>query len=197
MSLGKTWNRVLDFFRIKTPDFFKANFEITSTKRSKIIGSVICLVTLIAVILDVNAYISQDFSSKWLLLAFALFCPFILGICAAFSVTIKNGTFNKVWHMIFMLLMPFVTITMTECLNDVFIYDMTYLGFLGNYLLVIIMYFVVFYALRQLQAFLPYCQSDTFRSCRGSQLYNGFSRHAFPANGFFEYRHSCRSCQHI
>ena len=144
MSLGKTWNRVLDFFRIKTPDFFKANFELTSTKRSKIIGSVICLVTLIAVILDVNAYISQDFSSKWLLLAFALFCPFILGICAAFSVTIKNGMFNKVWHMIFMLLMPFVTITMTECLNDVFIYDMTYLGFLGNYLLVIIMYFVVF-----------------------------------------------------
>ena len=144
MSLGKTWNRVLDFFRIKTPDFFKANFEITSTKRSKIIGSVICLVTLIAVILDVNAYTSQDFSSKWLLLAFALFCPFILGICAAFSLTIKNGLFNKIWHMIFMLLMPFVTITMTECLNDVFIYDMTYLGFLGNYLLVIIMYFVIF-----------------------------------------------------
>ena len=144
MSLGKTWNRVLDFFRIKTPDFFKANFELTSTKRSKITGSVICLVTLIAVILDVNAYTSQDFSSKWLLLAFALFCPFILGICAAFSVTIKNGLFNKIWHMIFMLLMPFVTITMTECLNDVFIYDMTYLGFLGNYLLVIIMYFVIF-----------------------------------------------------
>ena len=144
MSLVKAWNRVLDFFRIKTPDFFKANFELTSTKRSKITGSVICLVTLIAVILDVNAYTSQDFSSKWLLLAFALFCPFILGICAAFSVTIKNGLFNKIWHMIFMLLMPFVTITMTECLNDVFIYDMTYLGFLGNYLLVIIMYFVIF-----------------------------------------------------
>ena len=144
MSLVKAWNRVLDFFRIKTPDFFKANFELTSTKRSKITGSVICLVTLIAVILDVNAYTSQDFSSKWLLLAFAIFCPFILGICAAFSVTIKNGLFNKIWHMIFMLLMPFVTITMTECLNDVFIYDMTYLGFLGNYLLVIIMYFVIF-----------------------------------------------------
>lgn len=144
MSLVKAWNRVLDFFRIKTPNFFKANFELTSTKRSKITGSVICLVTLIAVILDVNAYTSQDFSSKWLLLAFALFCPFILGICAAFSVTIKNGLFNKIWHMIFMLLMPFVTITMTECLNDVFIYDMTYLGFLGNYLLVIIMYFVIF-----------------------------------------------------
>lgn len=144
MSLGKAWNYFLDFFRINIPDFFKANFEISSTKRSKITGAVFCLVTLIAVILDVNAYTSQEFSSKWLLLAFALFCPFILGLTAAYSIIIKNDIFNKVWHMIFMLLMPFVTITMTECLNDVFIYDMTYLGFLGNYLLVIVMYFIVY-----------------------------------------------------
>ncbi len=144
MSLGKAWNNFLDLLRINIPDFFKANFEISSTKRSKITGGIFCLVTLIAVILDVNAYTSQEFASKWLLLAFALFCPFILGLTAAFSITIKNDIFNKVWHMIFMLLMPFVTITMTECLNDVFIYDMTYLGFLGNYLLVIVMYFIVY-----------------------------------------------------
>lgn len=144
MHLGKAWNTILGFFRNTLPDFLKQNFEITSTKRSKIIGSVICVVTLIAVILDVNAYTSQDFAAKWLLLAFALFCPFILGFAAAFSVVIKNDLFNKIWHMVFMLLMPFVTITMTECLNDVFIYNMTYLGFLGNYLLVIIMYFIVF-----------------------------------------------------
>lgn len=144
MSLGKAWNNFLDLLRINIPDFFKANFEISSTKRSKITGGIFCLVTLIAVILDVNAYTSQEFASKWLLLAFALFCPFILSLTAAFSITIKNDIFNKVWHMIFMLLMPFVTITMTECLNDVFIYDMTYLGFLGNYLLVIVMYFIVY-----------------------------------------------------
>ena len=78
MHLGKAWNTILGFFRNTLPDFLKQNFEITSTKRSKIIGSVICVVTLIAVILDVNAYTSQDFAAKWLLLAFALFCPFIL-----------------------------------------------------------------------------------------------------------------------
>lgn len=144
MFFGKVWNNVLGFFRISVPEFFKTNFEVASTKRSKIIGSVVCLVTLIAVILDVGAYTSQEFAAKWLLLAFALLCPFILGFTAAFSVNIKNDLFNKIWHMVFMLLMPFVTITMTECLNDVFIYDMTYLGFLGNYLLVVIMYFIFF-----------------------------------------------------
>ena len=144
MFFGKVWNNIIDFFRIILPEFFKTNFEVTSTKRSKIIGSVICFVTLIAVILDVGAYTSQEFASKWLLIAFALFCPFILGFTAAFSIIIKNDLFNKIWHMVFILLMPFITITMTECLNDVFIYNMTYLGFLGNYLLVVIMYFIFF-----------------------------------------------------
>ena len=144
MFFKKVLNSVLDFFRTKLPEFLKNNFEVTSTKRSKIVGSAICFVTLIAVILDVGAYTSQDFAAKWLLLAFALLCPFILGLTAAYTVRIKNDLFNKIWHMIFMLLMPFVTITMTECLNNVFIYDMTYLGFLGNYLLVVIMYFVFF-----------------------------------------------------
>lgn len=144
MFLGKAWNSILAFFGTRLPEFLNNNFEITSTKRSKLIGSVLSFVTLIAVILDVNAYTSQEFASKWLLLAFALFCPFILGFTAAYSIRIKNDLFNKIWHMVFILLMPFVTITMTECLNDVFIYNMTYLGFLGNYLLVVIMYFIVF-----------------------------------------------------
>lgn len=144
MFLGKAWNSILAFFGTRLPEFLNNNFEITSTKRSKLIGAVLSFVTLIAVILDVNAYTSQEFASKWLLLAFALFCPFILGFTAAYSIRIKNDLFNKIWHMVFILLMPFVTITMTECLNDVFIYDMTYLGFLGNYLLVVIMYFIIF-----------------------------------------------------
>lgn len=144
MFLGKAWNSILAFFGTRLPEFLNNNFEITSTKRSKLIGSVLSFVTLIAVILDVNAYTSQEFASKWLLLAFALFCPFILGFTVAYSIRIKNDLFNKIWHMVFILLMPFVTITMTECLNDVFIYDMTYLGFLGNYLLVVIMYFIIF-----------------------------------------------------
>ncbi len=144
MFFKKVLNSVLNFFRTKAPEFIKTNFEVTSTKCSKIVGSLVCFVSLIAVILDVGAYTSQEFAAKWLLLAFALLCPFILGIACAYSVLIKNELFNEIWHFAFMLLMPFVTITMTECLNDVFIYDMTYLGFFGNYLLVVILFFLFF-----------------------------------------------------
>ena len=144
MFSEKILNRLSDFFKCKLPDFLKNNFEITSSKRSKTVGTIICLVTLIAVILDVNAYTSQEFAARWILLAFTLMCPFLLGVAAAFTVKIKNERFNKIWHMAGLFIMPFVAITMTECLNNVFIYNMTYLGFLGNYLLVLIMYFIVF-----------------------------------------------------
>ena len=144
MALRKAWNNVLGFFTNTVPEFFKNNFEVSSTKHSKIIGASICVITLIAVILDVNAYTSQDISAKWILLAATLLSTFVLGLTAAYTVNIKNDLLNKIWHLLFLLLMPFVTITMTECLNNVFIYNMTYLGFLGNYLLVIILYFLVF-----------------------------------------------------
>ncbi len=124
--------------------FIKENFEITSTKRSKITGIVLMAITLLWVVLSVNTYISQEFSGKWLLLAFAMFCPFALGLTAAFTIVIKHDLINKIWHLVALLLMPFLTITMTECLNNVFIYNMTYLGFLGNYLVILIMYFIVF-----------------------------------------------------
>lgn len=124
--------------------FIKENFEITSTKKSKITGIVILFATLLWVVLSVNTFTSQGFSGKWLLLAFALACPFLLGLSAAFTIKITHDKLNKIWHLVFLLLIPFITITMTECLNNVFIYNMTYLGFLGNYLVVIIAYFIIF-----------------------------------------------------
>ena len=71
MALRKALNNVLGFFTNTVPEFFKNNFEVSSTKRLKITGASICVITLIAVILDVNAYTSQDFSAKWILLAAA------------------------------------------------------------------------------------------------------------------------------
>lgn len=137
-------NNVTAFFKQKIPAFCRESFEITSSKRSKIIGSVICAVTALAVILDVNAYVSQDFRQKWLLLAFALMCPFILGLTAIYTVRVKNERLGKVLYMVGIFIMPFVVITMTECLNNVFIYNMTYLGFFGNYLLTFLLYFLLF-----------------------------------------------------
>ncbi len=124
--------------------FLKNNFEISSTKKSKITGIVLMFAALLWVVLSVNTFTSQEFSGKWWLLAFALACPFLLGLSAAFTIKITNEKLNKIWHLVFLLLIPFITISMTEALNNIFIYNMTYLGFLGNYLVIIIMYFIVF-----------------------------------------------------
>ena len=151
MTFMKTIKEKGAFFKEKAKflkniilNFLKNNFEVKSSKRSKTTGIVILAITLLWVVLSVNTYISQEFAGKWWLLSFALLCPFILGLTAAFTVVIKNDLFNKIWHLAGLLLMPFATITMTECLNNVFIYNMTYLGFLGNYLVILIMYFIFF-----------------------------------------------------
>lgn len=134
----------LSSFKNSVRDFVNKNFEITYTKRSKIIGAVIGFITLLAVILSVGQFTKQEFASKWILLAFALICPFILFLSVAYTVKLKSEKVNKIWQLVFLFLMPIVTITMSECLNNIFIYNMTYLGFLGNYIVVLIMYFIVF-----------------------------------------------------
>jgi len=136
--------RLLSVLKNKVPQFFKNNFEITSTKRSKIIGAIVCAITLLSVVIFVDGYLSLETSSKWLLLAFGLAAPFLLWFITAYSIKIKKDRFNKIWHYVFLFLMPIITITMTECLNSVFIYDMTYLGFLGNYIVILIFYLIFF-----------------------------------------------------
>ncbi len=146
MDISKIKGLLALFFKEKIPCFFSNNFEITSSKRSKITGAIICAITLLAVILDVNAYTSAEFMQKWLLLSFCLFFPFVLGFITAFTLHIKNNLTSKIFHFTGLLVMPVITMTVTECLNNVFIYDMTHLGFLGNYLVILVLYFF-FYAI--------------------------------------------------
>ena len=123
---------------------FNNTFEMTSSKKSKIVGSIIGAVTLLAVVLFVDEFTSQDFEAKWTLLAAVLMSPFVLGFAATYTVTIKNDILNKIWHLVFLFVMPIIAMTMTEALNGVFVYDMTYLGFLANYAIILIFYFIFF-----------------------------------------------------
>ena len=125
-------------------NFFKETFQVTSSKKSKITGVIFLFITLVWVVLSVTTFTSMETARKWTLLAVALACPFIIGLNITFTVKIKNDLINKIWHLVFLFLMPILTIIMTEALNNIFIYDMTYLGFLGNYLVILIMYFIFF-----------------------------------------------------
>jgi len=132
------------FIPLNIIPFLDKNFEISYTKRSRITAFIFTAVLLITTIIDHSAFTKLETESKWLLLGIALTLPFIIGAFIMFKIRIKNDRFNKIWHFIFLILMPIPTVTMTECLNEVFIYDMTYLGFFANYLLVLLLYFLVF-----------------------------------------------------
>ncbi|MBQ6825338.1 MAG: hypothetical protein IJP34_01585 [Clostridia bacterium] len=144
MNINSIKNSVFSFFQHKLPQFFSNSFKVTSSKTSKIIGAVIFAVTLIGVIICVNSFVSAETSFRWLLLAIALALPFISGVSAAFTVRLKSEKIDKIWHFIFIFILPLISVTITECLNGIFIYDMTYLGFFGNYLVFLVFYFVFF-----------------------------------------------------
>ncbi len=127
--------------------FFKRNFEVTTVnKKLKITAAVLTAVLMIIVILDHQAFISQEFYGKWMLLAGCLLMPFFIGATIFYNVKITNRKADNILHILFLLLMPLPTMAMAECLNSVFIFKMTYLGFLGNYLIILLLYFL-FYAL--------------------------------------------------
>ncbi len=151
MNVKKICNTVSDFFASTTPkilniikNFFVNNFEITSTKKSKITGCAIASFLLLFVVFFNNQFLKLETSSKWLLLLFSLIAPFIIGAFVTFHTKIKNDLFNKIWHFVFFILSPIVTMTMTECLNNIFIYNMTYLGFLANYIVILLLQFLFF-----------------------------------------------------
>ncbi len=144
MDLKQTANKVYMFLAEKVPDFINKHFEITHTRKSKIAGCAVCLLSLFLVIFCIDTYLKIDIGVRWILMALDLFLPFILGLSIIYTVRLKNKRTNKIAGFIIFLLMPIATMTMTECLNNVFVYDMTYLGFLGNYLVIIIFYFIIY-----------------------------------------------------
>jgi len=151
MNTEKVRNTILHFFNNTIPkilniikNFFVNNFEITSTKKSRTIGLCVAGILLLVVVFFNNQFLKLETSAKWLLFLFALVSPLIIGIFIAFNTIIKNDLFNKIWHFVFFMLSPVITMTMTECLNNIFIYNMTYLGFFANYMVILLLQFLFF-----------------------------------------------------
>lgn len=151
MNISIFFDKVKYFFKNTVPEsnalikeFFVNNFEVSYTKRSKIIGAIVSAILTLVVIFDHKAFINLETSAKWILLSLALILPSIIGAAITYTIKIKNNLINKIWHYVFLMLLPIVTMGMTECLNNIFIYDMTYLGFFANYVTLILFYFLFF-----------------------------------------------------
>ncbi len=144
MNFQATAKKIYSFFWEKLPRFLNNTFEVSYTKASKITGSVLCIVTLICVILNIGAFSELSNSSRWMLMAIDLFLPFAIALAVIFTVRLRSEKIRKILGFIILFLMPICFMTISECLNGVFVYDMTYLGFFANYIVILILYFLLF-----------------------------------------------------
>ena len=144
MNLKATGKKIYSIFWEKLPAFLNKTFEVSYTKTSKITGSVLCLICIIGVILNINAFLKLSISSRWVLMALDMFLPFAIALATIFTVRFKSEKARKIFGFVLLFLMPILFITITECLNGVFVYDMTYLGFFANYIVLLIFYFLTF-----------------------------------------------------
>ena len=139
-ALGKVYT----FCSEKIPQFIKKNFDITYTKASKTVGCVFCLLGLLLVILCIDGFSALTNYKRWLLMAVDLILPFVLALCTIYTVRLKSEKVRKIAGFVNLMLMPVALMTITEALNNVFVFNMTALGFLGNYLVILMVYFIFF-----------------------------------------------------
>ena len=119
-------------------------FCVTTSKKLKITGIVVAAITFLTVIIFVNSFTSLEFKQKWLMLSVALVSPLVIGFSIAYTVRLKNPKADKIYQLITLFIMPIFAMTMTEALNGVYIFKMRALGFLANYLVILIFYCLLF-----------------------------------------------------
>ena len=132
------------FFKEALPNYFKNNFEITTTKSSKIIGAILCLAGILLVIFSINTYNTLSISNRWIIMALDLALPFVIAAVTIFRIKINHSLTRQILGFVILLLLPLLTITITECLNNKFIGDLIPISVFGNYIIVLVFYFILF-----------------------------------------------------
>ncbi len=118
--------------------------SITLNKKMRIPVGILTALLLITVILDGKTFFAERFKADIPLYIFCIVGALVVGAVLLYDISFKNKHATILFSTALMLLSPIVTITMTECLNGVFIYDMTYLGFAGNYVIILIFLFIAY-----------------------------------------------------
>lgn len=132
-------NHIIGLYR-----WFRENVTFKTSKSGFLTGGLFAAVLMIFTIANRSSFIDIENTSRWYLLFAGLVLPLIIGASIAYTLNIKSDYFNRFFHVILIFLMPILSITMTECLNGIFVYDMTVLGFFANYIFVLLLHFIVF-----------------------------------------------------
>ncbi len=118
--------------------------EINLIKKARIPAGILTALIVIITALDGKVFFKERFSCDALLYVLCFVAAFIIGAMTLYRFEIKNKKISIAVNAVIFLLSPVAVMTMTECLNNIFVYDMTYLGFFGNYVVILIFNLIVF-----------------------------------------------------
>lgn len=113
--------------------FIDRHFSITRTRRSTIAAAIVTALLLAVVLIFTGSYLEERTVLRVLLFIGCVIAPFIIGLLIAFRIEWKQNIAKQCFNTALFFLLPVVTVTMTEALNGIFVYDMTYFGFAANY----------------------------------------------------------------
>ncbi len=130
----------------------KQNISISVSRISAVVGAVIAALLLTGVLFASGSYLAKLITGRILLFIGCLVAPLLVGALFTFRIRIKDAVLQKCVSVVLFFLLPVVSVTMTEALNGVFVYNMTYFGFGANYLLTLLFMGVVFAASGSLKA---------------------------------------------
>ncbi len=119
--------------------------DITLNKKARIPAGIVTAILIITTILDGKVFFQDRFTCDVLLYVLCFVASIIIGILILYDFKHKNERIEAIVNTTLFFLAPVVTITMTECLNNIFVYNMTYLGFAGNYVIILIFYLLVYF----------------------------------------------------
>ncbi len=124
--------------------FIERNFIITRTRRSCIVGGIMSALLLVLVLIYTDSFLQDPTVLRVLLYSGCIIASLLLGLLTAFKIEIRKLNAQKWFYTILFFLIPVVTVTMTEALNNIFVYDMTYFGFAANYGLTLLLQGVIY-----------------------------------------------------
>ncbi|MBR4910779.1 MAG: sulfatase-like hydrolase/transferase [Clostridia bacterium] len=117
---------------------------VTSTRASLITGAVFFAVLTAFTLIDIREFTTINNKNKWFILAMAFVIPVAIGAAVAFRFRFKQKTVKTVSFILLCITLPLISIMMTESLNAVSLFRMSFSAFLLNYILILLFYAVIF-----------------------------------------------------
>lgn len=138
-KLIQTKNR---FTKVKSA--FNEFLSISSTKKSRIIASVLAIILHIFLTFYVALQEMSTYLTNRYMFVFTVLAPVFLWFIVAYKLECKKQWLNKIVQFFFMLIASLAIAVSSEILNDIFINGFTFIRIFGAFVIALVLNFIVF-----------------------------------------------------